>query len=204
MADAADPFAGRLAEGRSGGRRGEPAIVLAQIDPPAAAQLQIWPGKREAVAKALAPIGITLPEGRDLSNHFGRLCGRIAPGRYLVLTADTVADVAAAISADLGAVADLSHARAAVRISGPAVEDLLAKGTALAFDADAFPPGTLAQTSIHHMGCLILRRSETVFDLFVFTSFALSFSEWLTDAAREFGWRTDPSVAIDQVPAHSS
>lgn len=204
MADATDPFRGHLDDGQSGGRRGDSAITIARIEPPAVAQIQIWPGKRDAVAASLAPIGITLPEGQAVSEREGRLTGRIAPGRYLVFDTKTVADVAAAVPSELGAVADLSHARAGVRISGPAVEDLLAKGTAIPFDRDVFAPGTLAQTSIHHIGVLILRRGDTVFDLFVLASFALSFGEWLTDAAREFGWRTGPAVTIDQVPAHST
>ena len=51
----------------------------------------------------------------------------------------------------------------------------------------------MAQTAIHHIGVLIHRREAEVFDLFVFRGFALSFWEWLTDAALEYGYQVaDP------------
>jgi len=190
MADPRDPFAGALEVGQSGGRTNGEPIRIAPIVGVAAAQVQAWPGRKADLAHALAPLGLTLPDGLAFTDTGGRLCGRIAPGRYLVFAPDTVADIAAAVPGGLGAVADLSHARADVRISGGSVEALLAKGAALPFDPAGFLPGTLAQTSIHHMGVLILRRSETVFDLYVLTSFARSFADWLTDACREFGWIT--------------
>ncbi|MGX1306519.1 heterotetrameric sarcosine oxidase gamma subunit [Amorphus suaedae] len=190
MADPRDPFGGHLDAGRSGGRRTAAPITIAPIVGTASAQVQAWPGRRAELATALAPVGIHLPEGQSFTESGGRLCGRIAPGRYLVLSDDTVADVAAAVPGAVGAVADLSHARAGVRITGPAVEALMAKAAAIDFSVAAFPPGRLAQTSIHHMGCLVLRRADDVFDLYVLTSFAVSFADWLTDAAREFGWTT--------------
>lgn len=190
MADPRDPFAGALAEGLSGGRASDDPIRIAPIVGLAAAQVQAWPGRKPELAAALAPVGVTLPDGLAFTETGGRLTGRIAPGRYLVLAEGTVADVAAAVPGAVGAVADLSHARAGVRVTGNRVEDLLAKGAAIPFDPAGFPTGTLVQTSIHHMGVLILRRSPTAFDLFVLTSFARSFADWLTDAAREFGWRT--------------
>jgi len=196
MADPRDPFGGHLEAGRSGGRRGDAPIRIAPIAGTASAQIQAWPGKRAELATALAPVGIRPPGGQTFAECDGRLCGHIAPGRYLVLSDGTIADVAAAVPGAVGAVADLSHARAGVRISGPAVEALMAKAAAIDFSTVAFPPGRLAQTSIHHMGCLVLRRTVDTFDLHVLTSFAVSFADWLTDAGREFGWRTLPACGL--------
>ncbi|MDQ0317684.1 sarcosine oxidase subunit gamma [Amorphus orientalis] len=204
MAEMEDVFRGRLSPGRQGGRSTATPIRIAAIAGVSAAQIQAWPGKREGVAAALSGCGIALPTERDLTCDGGRICGRIAPGRFLVLSDRPVADVTEAVASDIGAVADLSHARAGVRIAGDRVEDLLAKAAAIPFDATGFPPGTLAQTSIHHMGCLIVRRTEDTFDLYVLTSFAVSFADWLTDAAREFGWATGPAVslALKAEPVH--
>jgi sarcosine oxidase subunit gamma len=195
MADPRDPFGGHLEAGRGGGRRGDTPIRIALIAGTASAQVQAWPGKRAELATALAPVGLRLPEGQSFAECDGRLCGHIAPGRYLVLSDGAVADVAAAVPGAVGAVADLSHARSGVRVSGAAVEALMAKA-AIDFSAAAFPPGRLAQTSIHHMGCLVLRRADDTFDLFVLTSFAASFADWLTDAAREFGWSAVAPVGL--------
>lgn len=200
MADPVDLFDGLLAPGQSGGRASDTPIRIAPLTGVSAAQIQAWPGKRETLQTALAPVGVTLPKGRALIDTGRRLCGRIAPGRFLVLADGSLAEIAAAVRPEVGALADLSHARAGVRVSGPKVEDLLSKGAAIDFDPAAFPPGTLAQTAIHHMGTLILRRGDDVFDLFVLTSFALSFAEWLTDASREFGWVIDPPATIDLAP----
>lgn len=194
MADPSDPFGGHLA--RRGGRLGDAPIRIAPIAGLASAQIQAWPGKRGELTTALAPLGLRLPEGQTFDVGDGRLCGRIAPGRYLVLSEDAIADVQAAVPGAVGAVADLSHARAGVRIAGASVEALMAKAAAIDFSAAAFPPGRLAQTSVHHMGCLVLRRADDVFDLHVPTSFAVSFADWLTDAAREFGWTTGTPVGL--------
>lgn len=196
MADPRDPFGGHLDAGRSGGRRGGAPVRIAAIAGMAAAQIQAWPGKRSELTTALAPLGILLPDGQTFDERDGRLSGRIAPGRYLVLSEGTIADVQAAVTGAMGAVADLSHARAGVRIAGASVEALMAKAAAIDFSAAAFPPGRLALTSIHHMGCLVLRRADDAFDLHVPTSFAVSFADWLTDAAREFGWTTGTPVGL--------
>lgn len=195
MADPRDPFGGLLIEG-GGGRRGGAPIRIAQIEGTVSVQIQAWPGKKAELAAALAPAGIRLSEKQTFTEADGRLCGHIAPGRFLVFSAGTLEDVAAAIPAVIGAATDLSHARAGIRISGAHVEPLMAKAAAIDFSAAAFPPGRLAQTSIHHMGCLVLRRADDVFDLFVLTSFAVAFAEWVIDAAREFGWATASPVGL--------
>lgn len=196
MAEPNDAFGGLLAAGRSGGRRGGAPIRISPIAGLACAQVQAWAGEQANLADALARIGVQLPDGQSFMETRGRLCGRIAPGRYLVLSETTVADVQAAVPGTVGAVADLSHARAGLRLAGASVEALMAKAAAIDFRAAAFPPGHLAQTAIHHMGCLVLRRADDTFDLFVPTSFAVAFADWLTDAAREFGWQAAAPVGL--------
>src|SRR3546814_698378 len=133
----------------------------------------------------------------------------VAPGRLLVESHDArlAARLAEQIGADLGAVTDLSHARIAIRVAGPRAAWVLAKGLALDLHPQAFPPMKVAQSAVHEVGVILRRLSPEKlgggkhgsdrlggdsFDLYVYRGFALSFWEWLTEAAAETGFRVDP------------
>ena len=91
------------------------------------------------------------------------------------------------------AVTTQGHGRCCIRLSGPNARDLLAKGCTLDFHPSRFSAGHCAQTSLGHVNTLInCINDEPVFDLFVLRSYAVSFWEWTTDAAREFGYRVIP------------
>lgn len=93
----------------------------------------------------------------------------------------------------LAAVSDQSDARAALRLTGPNVRDMLAKGCMIDLHARAFPPGAAAMTSIAQIGVCLWRvdelahASEAVFDILVARSFAGSFWSWAEASAAEFG-----------------
>ena len=154
------------------------------------AQIAAWPETLAAVRGALqGVIGAEPPAIGRIARSGGALIAALAPGRFLVLheEADLVSDLEAAVPASSGAVTDLGHARTILRLSGDAVVPLLSKGVLLDLDPRAFPPGALAQTSLHHMDVLLLRYDERTFDLAVFRGFAVSLAEWLADAGLEFG-----------------
>ena len=70
----------------------------------------------------------------------------------------------------------------------------MAKGCTLDFHASRFSAGHCAQTSLGHVNALInYIDDEPTFDLFVLRSYAVSFWEWTTDAAQEFGYKVIPS-----------
>ncbi len=50
-----------------------------------------------------------------------------------------------------------SDARAALRLSGPHVRDMLAKGCMIDLHPSVFPPGAAAMTSIAHIGVHLWR-----------------------------------------------
>ena len=92
------------------------------------------------------------------------------------------------------AVTAQGHGRSCIRLSGLNARDLLAKGCTLDFHASRFSAGHCAQTSLGHVNALInYIDDEPTFDLFVLRSYAVSFWEWTTDAAREFGYKVIPS-----------
>ena len=95
---------------------------------------------------------------------------------------------------DSAAVTAQGHGRSCIRLSGPNARDLLAKGCTLDFHASRFSAGHCAQTSLGHVNALInYIDDEPLFDLFVLRSYAVSFWEWTTDAAQEFGYKVIPS-----------
>ena len=61
---------------------------------------------------------------------------------------------------ELAAVSDQSDARAALRLSGPNVRDMLAKGCMIDLHPAAFPSGAAAMTSIAHIGVHLWRVDE--------------------------------------------
>lgn len=109
-----------------------------------------------------------------------------APGEWLLVVRDG-AVTPAALGGDSGAVADLSHARAVVRVEGSNSADLLTKGCPLDLDLDAFPPGDCRQSVLAHTHVLLHRTAEDVFDLYVPRSYARHVWEWLCAAGAEYG-----------------
>ena len=100
---------------------------------------------------------------------------------------------AEAIAGHLGndaAVTSQGHGRSCIRLSGANARDLLPKGCTLDFHPSRFSAGHCAQTSLGHVNALInCIDDEPIFDLFVLRSYAVSFWEWTTDAAKEFGYK---------------
>jgi heterotetrameric sarcosine oxidase gamma subunit len=94
---------------------------------------------------------------------------------------------------ELAALSDQSDARAALRLSGPNVRDMLAKGCMIDLHPSAFPPGAAAMTSIAHMNVHLWRLDDqprdgnAVFDILVARSMAGSFWSWASASSAEYG-----------------
>ena len=91
------------------------------------------------------------------------------------------------ISADLGAVLDLSHARVRVSVHGEKAVDALSKLYALDFRPAAFDNNSFALTGHHHIPCLLHRLDAQYFHAYYFSTYARGQIEMLMDAALEFG-----------------
>lgn len=179
----------------------EPGVTLTERKLDSLVQVAAWPESAEQVESILASLlGCAPPQGPSGSS--GGAEGAIlaiAPGRWLVESRDPrlAERLAEQVPPALGAVTDLSHARIAVRIAGPKAAWVLAKGLALDLHPAAFPPMMVAQSAAHEIGVILRRLSADKlggdsFDLYVYRGFALSFWEWLTEAAAETGYRVDP------------
>jgi heterotetrameric sarcosine oxidase gamma subunit len=168
---------------------GNARVTLSEVRPGSILQIAAWPETLTTVQGVIAVfLGAQVPKsGRGLAGADAAIA-TVAPGRYLIAgyASDLVSRFEAALAASDGAVTDLSHGQAILRLEGEAAADVLARCVALDLDPAVFPAGRVARTAIHHIDVLIHRLTETSFDLWVFRSFAESLAEWILDAGLEF------------------
>ncbi len=149
-----------------------------------------WPDTDKRVAEAIGELVDAAPGPVGSVVESGPVTAIApAPGRYLlVLETDELAGtLRTALPASDAAVCDLSHGQTVLRLAGEAAADILSKGLAIDLHPSVFAPGRAALSAIHHMDVLVIKRQETVFDLLVSRSFALSLAEWLLDAGSQYG-----------------
>ncbi|HTV29320.1 MAG TPA: sarcosine oxidase subunit gamma family protein [Xanthobacteraceae bacterium] len=90
--------------------------------------------------------------------------------------------------ADVASVMDQSDGRTIVRIGGPRARDTLAKGVHIDLHPSVFRPGDTAITIVSYIGVHFWQVDSTpTYEFAMFRSFAISFWEWLVNAAAEFG-----------------
>jgi sarcosine oxidase subunit gamma len=95
---------------------------------------------------------------------------------------------------DQAVLTDQGHGRVCLRLSGPALTQILAKGSTLDFDpGQDFDPGRSVNTTLGHMAVTLHRLDEETADIYCARSFAIGVKDWLLHAAGEYGCRvTDP------------
>jgi len=158
-----------------------PGVELAERLPISLVQIQAWSETGKACFDAISKLGssadtIIMPTG---------------PDRWLV-EADNPnleTDLRGLIDAAKGAVTGLTHARVVVTISGEKAEWVLSSGVPLDFHIGAFAVGEIQVSHHHEIGLTVHRIGEQEFDLYVFTSYARSFWQWITTSSAEVGYR---------------
>ncbi|MBA3448993.1 MAG: sarcosine oxidase subunit gamma [Pseudaminobacter sp.] len=178
--------------GSHGNFAGGVGVILSETQPGSIVQLAAWPGEEKALMAVIREtVGLALPDGAsggtatDEKAAFG-----FAPGKFLVVyqAEGLLATLSAAVTAETGAVTDLSHGRTAIRIAGPKAEWVLAKFFAIDFSLPAFPAGAGRSTVHHDIFAQIQRTGASQFDLYVFRSFARSFWNALCHGSEEVGY----------------
>ena len=192
MAEERYALAELMRPGQEAPAAGGIGVTLSERRPGAVIEIATWTDAAPELAAAIAIAELPAP-GRVAAAP-GRLVASLAPGRWLVLgqEAGLVGRMEAVLPAERGAVTDITHARAGLRLSGAAAQPLLQKGLSFDLDPSAFAPMSIAQSGIHHMGVTMLRLDQATFDLFVMSSLAVSLWDWVREAATEFGWRIGP------------
>jgi len=149
-------------------------------------QLAAWPDTLSAVgvkAAQLIGAGQAPGPGRVVVTPNGSLI-RIEPLKWwLVDAAEAVPPTV--LSANEGAVLDLSHSRVHLSISGPQAALFLNRHLPLDLRETAFPVGTVASTAFHHTG-VTLWRSEQAFELLMIRGFALSLWKLMLESGAQF------------------
>jgi sarcosine oxidase subunit gamma len=150
-------------------------------------------GKFDALAAAVdTAYGVTLPKGpRRAANGLLAFAGT-GPDQWIASAEGAeAAGFAAKLRARIGlfaAVSDQSDARLVLRLSGPRVRDVLAKGVPLDLHPKVFKPGDVATTLVAYIGVQLDRLDDTTFQLTTPRSTAGSFWSWLSASAAEFGY----------------
>ncbi|MFC0220407.1 sarcosine oxidase subunit gamma family protein [Pseudochelatococcus lubricantis] len=138
----------------------------------------------EAGGPDLAPLLREVTGGRP---HAVRTAG---PAQWFLvgdeaLSAAGVAAILAALPPGAAGV-DQSHGRVRIRIEGPMVERVLAKGTAADLAPAAFPVGHSTTTLTGHIAAHLTRVAEDVFELMVLRTFAESLWDDLATMSGEY------------------
>jgi len=134
----------------------------------------------------------------DLVNVDGGLLARLSPHEFYLFGLSAQANLPTA--AELGAVftqagsfahaTDLTHGRAALKLTGPAAAEALSKICGLDFHDSQFADMTVKQTSAAKIKTLIARRDEAgrpTYHLHVNRPMGQYFWEIVWDAGQEFG-----------------
>lgn len=188
---------GVLTEGRYGKADGEAGITATARANLGLATLEVRKGQETALETAVqTAYGAALPEGPSATGGGDVRFIGVGPGQWFAVSEtlqnETLADDLAGKLKGLASVTDHSSGRAVLRLEGPHVRALLAKGVAIDLDPRVFADGAAAVTTIGHMGVLLWRDGEA-FDVAVFRSVAGSFCAWLEAAAAEFGLSVVPA-----------
>lgn len=186
--------------GQIGAVQGAPAVEIHERLAPSLVQISGWPDSFSGTCDKLrAALNIEIPGDltRAVTNN-DRSVFRVGPERLLFTGPSddqALQSFDESILGEEGCVTDISHSRTLIRISGPATRTLLNRGLPVDLDNDLFPVGAFAQSSIHHIPVLVHRADHStesgdqccVFDVYVSREYAVTFWEWLIEAAQALG-----------------
>ncbi len=146
-----------------------------------------------------AALGAGLPRepGAAVEGEDGALAFRLGPDEWRLLAppaagARLAERLGAGLAGSGAALVDMSAASTVIAVTGGHAADLLATGTGIDLDAEAFPPGRAVRTRIGNAQALLYRSGPDAFELHIPRSYARSFWEWLEAAGGEF----DAAIAL--------
>jgi methylglutamate dehydrogenase subunit D len=190
-------LAGLAVPGRYGRGGGEPGLIIAERSGLGLATVAARKGGRlRAAVKASyevdLPDGSAVVDGRDAS-----FVG-YGPGQWLAVSETLASEALARDLAQrlkgLASVSEQSGGRTVLRLSGPRVRDVLAKGLPIDLHPSVFSPGSAATSTMSLMGVQLWQVDDApTYDIALFRSVSASFWRWLTASAAEFGYEVTTS-----------
>ena len=195
MSEAKSALAAVYQAGTIGAGNGSTTVSICERRGRNLVQVSGWRRCFESVCDRLAErLDCRVPTRVGRVTSFGdRSIFRVRPER-LWIDASSSDEVLRQLSAEsLGedaVITQLGHGRTVLRVSGPNSDLLLNRGLPVDLDPEAFPANAFAQSAIHHMHVLVHRvdlAGGLTFDVYVSRDVAVSFWEWLTEAAAPLG-----------------
>jgi methylglutamate dehydrogenase subunit D len=199
VADALFPSApvsaldGIAAPGRHGNSNGAPGVIVNEIRGAGLATVMARRGRSAALAAAVRDaFGIDLPVTPRRAGNAEVAFVWSGPDQWLAHCVKVPPQgMEAFLAKPTGAfasIADQSHARTLLRISGPRVCDALAKGVAIDLHARVFKPGDAATTSLAQIGVQLWQIDDKpTYDVSVQRGWTESLWHWLSASSAEFG-----------------
>jgi sarcosine oxidase subunit gamma len=180
---------------RAGAGNGEPGVTIGERRPLAILQVSAFAQTvGDAAGRLASMLELPVPAPNRLSGKLRKRMGAVGPGVWQLVGDPDALPPANSLRRALGGVAtvvDLSHARTAFVLGGPAAARTLAKFCSLDLDAGMFPAGSVAATRFGHLGVTLVRTdssdSHPEFELLVFRGYAEFVFEALFEGAAEFG-----------------
>ena len=138
---------------------------------------------------------LELPEPGYASNGGSLAALWLQPNAWMLVAPSTEEGEFARTTKDAcgaaGSVADQTHGRTVLTLSGRHARRVLAKLCRLDLHPRAFTPGRVATTRMAEITCTLHQRDETPsYDLIVSSTYAAHFAAALTHAAAELGYET--------------
>lgn len=180
--------------GRYGHEDGPLGVVIAERAGLGLATVAVRKGQDDGLKAAVRDAyGIVLPPSSTVVKGKNVSFIGYGPGQWLAVSQTLAHEALAADLATrlegLASISDQSGGRAVLRLSGPRVRDVLARGLAIDLDPRAFPPGSAATSTISHMGVQLWQGDDAQsYDIAIFRSVSGSFWRWLMDSAAEYGY----------------
>lgn len=184
-----------VAQPGSFGGQGETGVVATLLDGLGCASVIAAPNDSAALSRAFeARLGLALPSAPRILRGPAHDIIWAGPDQWLLRAAsrEGFAGLLHELAAH-AAVSDQSDARAMLRLTGPRVRDVLAKGVMLDLHPAAFAVGDAALTNAAYVGIHLWRLEDTpegaAFEITIPRSMAGSFWSWFVASASEFGCR---------------
>ncbi|MBA2933981.1 hypothetical protein HZF05_07695 [Sphingomonas sp. CGMCC 1.13654] len=156
-------------------------VAITPLPPEPLAELRSGTGPLEPDLSRWLPV-----EPNRVLDHDGWRAWWMRPGGWLLAgNMPSRSPFAAALEAKRMSLTDVRHAWSGISLSGPAARAVLAKGTPLDLRAGSFKAGHCTRTWCAGFTILIDGKEDEL-AVFVDSSLARSFWDWLDDAVTEF------------------
>jgi heterotetrameric sarcosine oxidase gamma subunit len=179
-------FAGLRAAGA-----GDGVVALERVGLAIATVIQRRGQSRELSAAVTANFAVDLPAGAEWTANNGVAWLGTGPGKWLAISGSRDADFVGKLEAQLWGLASVieqSDGLGVLRLTGPALFKTLQKGVQIDLAPDAFPTGSVAVTSIAHIGATLWKvDDQPTVDVAVARSLCGSFLHWLEASAALYG-----------------